>query len=382
LKKLQKIYLANFLTSGAKKDRPYCFDLVEAGRVVTLESYWKTKAVTDIVENHPHIKMFLDSGAHSLINLYSTSSGESKEVHGREVFEFSKDDFDALDRNKQIFYSQRRSTSPSEADGKISKVGAMRAGASGFVNFDFADSKEVKEFLEKYIAFVHKYEDRFDVYANLDIIFNPEKTLENQRYMESCGLKPLPVFHFAEDFKWLIKMIDEYDYIAISGLGADIKKNDYFQSFGDKVFRYIFESKQDIKVHGFAATSMDLLIRYPFYSIDSTTWVKMAAYGHVMVPKYNRVTGEFDYSTVPRIVSVSDVAKYGESNKRYYKDKFSKEDVELIEGYFDKAGVDKELLGSSMFERTKVCIFFYLELSRVGIEVDETKLMKSSRSFF
>ena len=64
-------------------------------------------------------------------------------------------------------------------------------------------SKGIEINIDEYIEFVKKYKDNLTVYANLDDINSPEKTWENQRYMESKGLKPLPCFHYGEDVKYL-----------------------------------------------------------------------------------------------------------------------------------------------------------------------------------
>ena len=39
-----------------------------------------------------------------------------------------------------------------------------------------------------------------------------------------------------------------------------------------------------VKVHGFGLTSLPLMMRYPWYSVDSSTWVQWAANGMVLVP--------------------------------------------------------------------------------------------------
>ncbi|MFH1547658.1 MAG: hypothetical protein ABIC57_04170, partial [bacterium] len=128
------------------------------------------------------IDLFMDSGAHSIFN---------KEFAGI-----------------------------SHVKGEASRLGA---------HYEYFNSKTFKDYLNKYIEFLHTNKHLCDVYVNLDIIFNAEKSWETQKYMESCGLKPLPVFHFGEDIKWLKKYMDDYDYIGIGGLGQDVTKEKFIQ---------------------------------------------------------------------------------------------------------------------------------------------------------
>jgi hypothetical protein len=40
--------------------------------------------------------------------------------------------------------------------------------------------------------------------------------------------------------------------------------------------------KRDVKVHGFALTNSQITTEYPFYSVDSTTWINTSAFGTVL----------------------------------------------------------------------------------------------------
>jgi len=43
--------------------------------------------------------------------------------------------------------------------------------------------------------------------------------------------------------------------------------------FLDIVFRQIYEQKPTLKVHGFACSGVQVMKRYPWYSVDSTSWL-------------------------------------------------------------------------------------------------------------
>src|SRR2546423_4074021 len=58
-----------------------------------------------------------------------------------------------------------------------------------------AYSQGAKINIAAYCRYIFKYKHLLAVYSNLDVIGSAEGTLKNQRYMESKGLQPLPVFH-------------------------------------------------------------------------------------------------------------------------------------------------------------------------------------------
>jgi len=169
----------------------------------------------------------------------------------------------------------------------------------------FYESDEFWAYVDSYCEFLKENKDKFEVYVSVDVIFNPELSWKVQKYMEAKGLHPLPVYHSGEDFKWLKKYIDNYDYIGMGGLGQSSTRSQWLQSMGDPAWSLICDDKgmPRIKVHGFAMTSPDLIISYPWYSLDSTSWMQFGKYGIIIVPK--KKNNHFVYDESPHIISVS-----------------------------------------------------------------------------
>lgn len=120
--------------------------------------------------------------------------------------------------------------------------------------------------ISKYIKFIKRYEKYIDIYANLDVIGDAEKTLQNQKTMEKAGLRPLPCYHFKEDIKYFEYYLSNYDYIALGGM-VGIRR-EILSIWLDNLFgNYICdkEGMPKVKVHGFGMTSLKLMIRYPWY---------------------------------------------------------------------------------------------------------------------
>ena len=154
-------------------------------------------------------------------------------------------------------------------------------------DFSYVDSPEYQKYRESYIKFLHENEDKVTTYSNLDVINNPYLTWKNQMILESNGLHPIPVFHLGCDEKWLKKYIEKYEYIAIGGLVPNPTK--VLLPWIDKIFRQYILDKDgfpQVKVHGFACTSMPLMTKFPWYSVDSATCRKLGMYGWIVLPEY------------------------------------------------------------------------------------------------
>lgn len=136
--------------------------------------------------------------------------------------------------------------------------------------------------VEDYAAFIKKNADIIHLAANLDDLHKREQmTWDNQKALESFGLKILPVFHTREDPKWLKKYMDAgYDYLALGGMVPESKV--WLKQWLDHIWGDYLTDKKGrplIKIHGFGLTTFDLMLRYPWYSVDSTSWVLAGRYG-------------------------------------------------------------------------------------------------------
>lgn len=172
--------------------------------------------------------------------------------------------------------------------------------------------------IDAYCAFIRANIERIEVYASLDVIPGApgrhattkeredaaEASWSNYLYMVREGLDPLPVYHYGEPERFLERMLDYgCEYIGIGGLvGIPAAHR---MTWLDRVFERItdVEGKPIVKTHGFGMTAVPLIFRYPWYSIDSTTWIKITASGSIYLPA--KRAGKFVFDEVPMTVSVS-----------------------------------------------------------------------------
>lgn len=171
--------------------------------------------------------------------------------------------------------------------------------------YSFYETDKFWDYVDKYAEWIKKNLHKINIYVNVDVIFNPKLSWKVQKYLENQhGLKPLPVIHYNTDIKWLKKYMDDYEYIGIGGIGQEVSVSKY-TSFGDKVFSTICDSKgiPQYKLHGFAITSPSLIHRYPWYSVDSTSWVQYGRFGAICIPKIKN--NKFNFSIPPIVLFVS-----------------------------------------------------------------------------
>ena len=200
--------------------------------------------------------------------------------------------------------------------------------------------------IQEYIQFVKEHEDVLEIYANLDVIGDAEGTWKNQMIMEEAGLNPLPVFHYGEDIKWLKKYLERgHEYISLGGLVGG--SNSALVSWLDPIWGEHLTDAEGmplVKVHGFGLTSLRLMLRYPWYSVDSTSWVVTGRLGSIYVPRYRQ--GQWIYDEDSWKVAVSNQSP---SNKEAGKhiNTLRKKEREIILDYIHDKGY---VLGRSEFK--------------------------------
>lgn len=156
-----------------------------------------------------------------------------------------------------------------------------------------AFTKGVNVDLKAYCRYIKENEDIIEVASVLDNIGSANSaqgTYENQCAMEREGVIPLPCFHYGEDERYLEYYIANYEYITLGGMVPI--STPQLMLWLDRLWKnYLTDSngKPKIKVHGFGLTSLPLMKRYPWYSVDSSTWVQWAANGMILVPTLGQI---------------------------------------------------------------------------------------------
>jgi len=154
------------------------------------------------------------------------------------------------------------------------------------------------------------------IYAGLDVIGDAKKTRENTEYMaKEYGLNPIPTFHMGSDLDDLEKLMS-YPYIALGGLVFSPK----IVAHCDRVWTYILKNNPSLRVHGFGLTSLELMDRYPWHSVDSSSFKSCRRFGRQGI-----LYGGFNFETILEREYWELLKKMGypdpetlENNERYF----------------------------------------------------------------
>lgn len=142
-----------------------------------------------------------------------------------------------------------------------------------------AMTKEVTIDLREYTEFCLEQANKFSVIASLDVIGNYKKTAENHDYMRSRGVKSIPTFHVNAPFSELDRLCSENEYIALGVAGMQRRRKS-LMSWLSKCFR---TNNGRAKFHGFALTSPVVMYSFPWFSVDSSTWLSGRRFGTIIV---------------------------------------------------------------------------------------------------
>lgn len=132
-----------------------------------------------------------------------------------------------------------------------------------------------------------RVEDGAVMASVLDGIGDPLQTYRNQLAMEELGAKPLPCFHVGEDERYLEWYVKNYDYITLGGMVG--RSSEQLRVWLDRMWeRYLTDGsgRPRLKVHAFGITAIPIMERYPWYSVDSSSWIQSAAFGSIITPEW------------------------------------------------------------------------------------------------
>lgn len=233
--------------------------------------------------------------------------------------------------------------------------------------------------VKDYIGFIHRHLDCDIGYINLDVIPGQPGVMrttsmvedaanaswKNLIAMRKAGLSPIPVFHMGERRYWLDKMIGEgFEHIGLGGFAkahGNVRKE-----WLDQTFSQLCGSKgyPGQKIHGFGMTSIPLIFRYPWFSVDSISWRLMAGYGWILVP-WRKPDGSYDYTHHWYQIGVSSGSKAaGGMHKDVLRSgnhitMVSKQVREHVLGWLKSEGFDPDELPHADLARSRVNVRFF-----------------------
>lgn len=171
----------------------------------------------------------------------------------------------------------------------------LDSGAFTYLNKKTGDVDWLK-YIEQYADFIKKY--NVDLFFELDIdsvIGLPAVERLRDILEARCNKKCIPVWHKSRGLDYWKMLTQKYDYVAIGGIVTkEIKPSEY------DVFLSLLAiaNSNNCKVHALGFTNLIGLKKYPFYSVDSTSWLSGNRFGSVYLfdgknmQKQNKKTGQ------------------------------------------------------------------------------------------
>lgn len=168
-------------------------------------------------------------------------------------------------------------------------------------------------YLDRYVQFVQQHQHRIDFYSNADAIGYAKLSYRNQKYLEFKGLTPIPVVHFRTSIKELKQYIDAgYELIGIGGLVRQPERER--RAWLHDLFLFVCDTPDGfprVKLHGFGIGHR-LIMEFPWFSADSTNWIRYSEHGRILVPRKRK--GQFVFDEHPHVVSVTDCTEHRRSH--------------------------------------------------------------------
>ena len=135
-----------------------------------------------------------------------------------------------------------------------------------------------EEYFINYVTWIKQWYSYADYFVELDLqdIVGQKRVEEWRDIYKKEGIydKIITVHHSMNTDEDWDKMIRESEsrYIALEGLRGGKVNLPYM-----KLIKSCYDNK--VKVHGFALTNQSIIAKYPFYSVDSSSWTAVNRYG-------------------------------------------------------------------------------------------------------
>lgn len=119
-------------------------------------------------------------------------------------------------------------------------------------------------------------------YFALDVIGDYKKGIDNYHFMLSEGLSPMPVYHPGEPWS-VLNEFKKTAYKLAVGSGMELSKTGAtVRGGGSDYVAQVFSRVWPMRIHGLALSRASMMDKFPFDSVDSTTWIIMPGYGRYL----------------------------------------------------------------------------------------------------
>ncbi len=141
--------------------------------------------------------------------------------------------------------------------------------------------------IKAYLAFCKTLPESC-IFVNLDVIPQTgshssevekccQQGFENFKFLKEHLKNVLPVYHYKDHIDWAHRYLEHVDYLGISPANDTVEE--VKMAYLDYFFSHV---PLTTRTHAFGYTSAFGMRKYPFYSVDSTTWMCSARFARVI----------------------------------------------------------------------------------------------------
>lgn len=145
----------------------------------------------------------------------------------------------------------------------------------------------IQEYAEEYYGVLRKFGDIFSGCAEVDtpkeLGLEYSEDMRSRLFGEGIPIMPVIQPHMPVDHYVSLGWFDTYPFIAIGSAALEDKHRGYI------VDVYRVAKDRGVLLHGFGATSSEVMLKSQFYSSDSTTWLNGSKFGSTMVFENGRI---------------------------------------------------------------------------------------------
>lgn len=221
---------------------------------------------------------------------------------------------------------------------------------------------------EIYADYVKRTAGYWTVCSSLDVIGHGDAAAQASydvfQILHRLGAAVIPVFHVREPDAWLERYIAEgHPYIAIGGMVPEAKS--WLKDRLDHLWGHVLTNPNGtpkVKVHGFGLTTFTLMFRYPWYSVDSTSWLMTGVYGACVLPTDRGIRRVFFSDESPQARKLD--------GWHYHSLTLVKNDPrrKIVDDVLARYGVTAEQCGQTYQYRDLVNAAVYQDLERMGVQ--------------
>lgn len=180
--------------------------------------------------------------------------------------------------------------------------------------------------LQDYCDFLNANHSRITTAVVLDVIGDWRATARNhERMLELVrdDVQVLPVWHSTSPLTELERLCSTYPYIGIGGVVSMAKTVSRFMQH--MIRAHQVARKHGTRLHGLGVTGQTAMIRLPWYSVDSSSFIAGARYGRTVL-----YTHRYQQTTVTAGERITDrealrlVRRYGQEPDRLAKPGFGR----------------------------------------------------------